>query len=121
MILVDTSIWVDHFRKRIPDLDRLIDAGRVLGHPYVTGELAVGDLTDWTRTVAALRLLPTARIASEDEFLTLLAGEGLIASGLGYVDVHLLASCKVAPETLLWSSDKRLARQAERLGVAWKP
>ena len=118
MILVDTSVWVDHFRVRIEQLGSLIEAEQVFGHPYVTGELAVGDLRDWHAAVSALRALPQAKIASEQSFLDLLAGHNLVASGLGFVDVHLLASCRLG-DTMLWTHDKRLERCAEGLGLSW--
>jgi len=121
LILVDTSIWVDHFRTRLGALDALIAADQVLGHPFVTGELAVGDLSGWKETVSLLRAIPAAPVASEQEFLDLLLDEGLIASGLGFVDVHLLASCRIKPEILIWSRDKRLAAHAGRMNLAWEP
>lgn len=121
MILVDTSVWIDHFTTRVPALERLIASRQALGHPFVTGELAVGDLRHWAAVVASLRALPSASLASEQQFLDLLVDEKLVASGLGYVDVHLLASCHLGRETQLWSHDKSLAAQALRLGCAWSP
>lgn len=121
MILVDTSIWVDHFRTRVEALESLIASEQVLGHPFVTGEVAVGSLRHWREAVSSLRDLPSARMASEQEVLDLLVKEALVASGLGFVDVHLLASCGKDTGTLLWTRDKRLAAQAQRLGCAWAP
>lgn len=119
MILVDTSVWVDHFREPIAALEYLGRGERILGHPFVTGELAVGHLRDWRDTVGALRGLLQAKVASEDEFLTLVSNERLAATGLGFVDVHLLTSCRITPDTRLWSRDKRLARYADQLGIGW--
>lgn len=93
----------------------------MLGHPFVTGELAIGHLPRWKETIDALRRLLQARIATESEFLTLVSGEKLAATGLGFVDVHLLASSLLTPETRLWSRDKNLARYANRLGIGWVP
>lgn len=119
MILVDTSVWIDHFKAPVAALEDLSRTERILGHPFITGELAVGHLRDWNGTLGALRRLLQAKIASEAEFLTLISSERLAATGLGFVDVHLLASCRITPGTRLWSRDKRLARYADQLGVAW--
>lgn len=119
MILIDTSVWIDHFKQPIAALENLAQGDHVLGHPFITGELAVGHLRDWNAALAMLRRLLQARIASEVEFLTLISVERLSATGLGFVDVHLLASCRITPGTKLWSRDKRLAKYADRLGVAW--
>jgi len=119
LILVDTSIWVDHFSQRDDDLEALIAWGQVLGHPFVTGELAVGNLSNWDDTVTMLRALPQAKMASEAEFLTLLANQKLAGSGLGFVDVHLLAACRLTPEARLWTKDRRLLAAVERIGLDW--
>lgn len=119
MILPDTSIWIDHFKARIEKLGPLLVWGQVIGHPFVIGELAVGDLGDWRDTVTMLRALPSTRVASEDEFLRLIASENLARTGLGFVDVHLLAACRLTPGTRLWTRDKRLAARAEAMGVSW--
>jgi predicted nucleic acid-binding protein len=119
LILVDTSIWIDHLKAGVAGLETLVGLGQVLNHPFVTGELAVEDPRDWGRLVQLLRALPTARTATEREFLDLIAGEKLAGTGLGFVDVHLLASCRIVQGTRLWSRDKRLAAHANALGVAW--
>ena len=119
MILVDTSVWIDHFKAPLAPLEDLSRTEQILGHPFITGELAVGHLRDWNGTLDALRRLLQAKIASEAEFLTLISSERLATTGLGFVDVHLLASCRITPGTRLWSRDKRLARYAARLGVGW--
>jgi predicted nucleic acid-binding protein len=119
LILVDTSVWIDHFKAPVAALEQLSRDEQILGHPFITGELAVGHLRDWTSTIEALRQLLQARVASEAEFLTLLASQGLAATGLGFVDAHLLASCRITPGTRLWTRDKRLRASAVTLGVAW--
>ena len=119
MILADTSIWVDHFRTGVERLAPLVNSGQVLSHPFVIGELAVGDLRNWADTIGMLRALPSTEVASEDEYLFLIAGQKLARTGLGFVDVHLLAACRLKPGTRLWTRDKRLAKFAERLGVSW--
>lgn len=120
MILVDTSIWANHFRRSQPELVRLLEAGMVLMHPFVTAELALGNLRPWDSTVAMLRALPVTRVASETELLMLVKSEHLNGTGIGLVDAHLLASCRLRPGTLLWSADRKLFRCAEAMSVAWK-
>jgi predicted nucleic acid-binding protein len=120
LILVDTSVWVDHLRRPEPALDYLILTGQVVGHPYVTGEVALGDVRAWDETVSALQELVQARVASEAEFLALISNERLAATGMGFVEIHILASCRITPDTRLWSRDKRLARYADRLGIGWQ-
>jgi predicted nucleic acid-binding protein len=119
LILIDTSIWVEHLRGRVTGLETVVALGQVINHPFVTGELAVGDPREWRRLVGFLRLLPAVPTVTEQVFLDFVATEKLAATGLGFVDVHLLASCKLVPGTRLWSRDKRLARYAHQLGVAW--
>lgn len=119
MILVDTSVWIDHFRTPVATLEHLIRVERAMCHPFIRGELAVGHLRDWLEVVGALQALPQAKTASEGEVLTLIVNERLSATGLGFVDVHLLASCRITPGTKLWSRDNRLAKYADRMGLAW--
>lgn len=121
MILVDTSVWVDHFRKPIKELEQLAAAVLLVQHPFVTGELALGTLPDRDVILAYLSQdLPRAQVASEREFLTFVTSEGLAATGIGFVDSHLLASCRLTTGTRLWTRDKRLNRWAQESGVAWE-
>jgi predicted nucleic acid-binding protein len=119
LILVDTSVWIDHFRTPVAALEHLILAEQAMCHPFIRGELAVGHLRNWLEAIGALQSLPQAKTASEGEFLALIVNEQLATTGLGFVDVHLLASCRATPGTKLWSRDKRLAKNADRLGVGW--
>ena len=90
-------------------------------HPFVTGELALGTLRERETTLAYLSEdLPRARVASDREFLTFVKRESLAESGIGFVDSHLLASCRLMPGTTLWTRDKRLAQWARECGVAWE-
>jgi len=118
VILVDTSIWIGHFRAMDPDLVALLEAGRVLSHPFVTGELAMGNLKDRTVIIEAMNQLPAAIVASDAEVLGYIARHGLHGLGIGYVDAHLLASVSLTPDARLWTGDLRLARAAGRLGLA---
>ena len=120
MILVDTSIWADHFAKTIAGLSELIAGDEVLQHPFVTGELALGNPTDRSAMIATLQSLPQAEVQEPCELLTFAGRHDLGGTGIGYVDAHLLASAH-AHGARLWSKDKRLARQAERLALAYEP
>lgn len=117
MILVDTSVWIDHFRRASDRLGMLLEAGEVLGHPFVTGELACGSLRSRREILSLLEALPQALAADHHEVLRFVESRRLMGRGLGYVDVHLLASVMLHG-ALIWTADKRLAEQAERLRVA---
>ena len=91
MVLVDTSVWVDHLRHGEAALAALLEAGRVLGHPFVLGELALGGLRDPGTVLGALAALPQAVVATDTEVLGFIARHGLAGSGIGYLDAHLLA------------------------------
>ncbi|SRR5579884_726770 len=118
MILVDTSVWIDHLRQGDPDLVRALEAGRVLGHPFVVGELACGNLKSRTEFLGLLRALPQAPVATEEEVLAFIDGRALMGRGIGYLDVHLLASVALASRATLWTRDKPLAAVAQELGLA---
>ena len=117
MILVDTSVWIDHLRAGNPDLARLLDHNAVMAHRWVTGELALGNLHDRAEIIGLLGDLPQAIIADDDEVMRLIDLEPLHGSGIGYVDAHLLASAKLTPETRISTSDKRLKQITARLGL----
>ena len=121
MILVDTSVWVDHLRKGDQVLGRLLFAGRVLAHPFIVGELSLGVLRQREAVLGALRDLPQATIATEEEVFRFIEANGLPGSGIGYVDAHLLAATRLTPGAALWTRDKRLSEVAERLGLAAHP
>lgn len=118
MILVDTSIWVDHIRRPDVGLKHLLDQEFVLGHPFVIGELAVGNLPNRAIWLRDLGRLPSALIARHHEVLSMTEGANLFGRGLGYVDVHLLASARLS-QGLMWTRDRRLAAAAAELGIAF--
>ena len=118
MILVDTSIWVDHFRDGNERLAELLDRAAVVGHPWVTGELALGRLRHWAELVTLLNNLPQATVATPAEVLMLIDSAGLAGSGIGYVDAQLLAATRLTPGAALWTGARRLAAAADRLGVS---
>ncbi len=118
MILVDTSVWVNHLRSGDTQLIAALQAGAVLGHPFVLGELALGSLRNREAVIDALRGLPPAHQASDDEVLSLIGQRSLYGLGIGYIDAHLLASTLLTPGTRLWTRDRRLLAAAERLEIA---
>lgn len=120
-VLVDTSVWVDHFRVGNTNLIDLLQSDAVLMHPLVLGELACGTPPKREQTLADLGSLQAVRQATMDEALMFIERNRLYGQGLGLVDVLLLASVLITPGTLLWTLDKRLTAQAKRLGVAHQP
>jgi predicted nucleic acid-binding protein len=118
VILVDTSIWVDHLRAGNPALRRLLDSSLVLAHSFVTGELALGNLRHRARVLGALHALPQASVAADREVLHFIEQQALYGLGIGYVDAHLLAAVRLTPGATLWTRDKRLHTVAVRLGLA---
>lgn len=118
MILVDTSIWVDHLRSSDATLAGLLNRGKVLTHPFVIGEIALGHLRQRNRILDELQSLPAAIVTSDQEVLHFIGAQGLSGLGIGYVDVHLLAAVQVTVASSLWTRDRRLHEIADRLGLA---
>ena len=121
MILVDTSVWIDHLRAGEPRLAALLERGRVLMHPFVVGELACGDLRRRVEVLRCLRELPRVPVAGDDEALGFIEAHRLMGKGIGWIDVHLLAAVALAPGARLWTRDRRLAGVARALGVGFDP
>lgn len=115
MILADTSVWVDHLRAGERALAHLLDNGSVLAHPWVTGELALGHLSQRQEILGLLSGLPSAVVATDGEVLGLIEAEQLYGLGVGYVDAQLLAATRLTADARLWTADKRLAMVARRL------
>ena len=111
MILADTSAWIDHFRRDNAQLREHLEAGNILCHPFVTGELACGMIRDRAEVLALLAELPQARVATDGEVLLFIEQHGLAGRGLGLIDVHLLASSRLEGATL-FTLDRRLATAA---------
>ena len=118
MILVDTSIWIDHLRTGDPELSELLRDGQVLAHPWVTGELALGHLSRRSEILGLLQNLPQATVATDDEVLTFIDKRHLFGLGIGYVDAHLMAATTLTTAARLWTRDKRLAVVAVQHGLA---
>lgn len=116
MILVDTSVWIDHLRKGDRELAGLLNEGVVLCHPFVIGELACGNLKNRAEILSLLAALPTSPVASHEEGLHLVADRKLAGKGLGWIDVHLLASALLSKCTL-WTKDKALESVAGALKI----
>jgi predicted nucleic acid-binding protein len=117
VILVDTSVWIDHFRHNNTRLAALLESGRVRSHPFVTAELACGTLRHRAVVLELIGRLPASTMITPDETLAFIDAHRLMGRGLGYVDIHLLASA-VLDKARLWSLDKRLDLAARALSVA---
>ncbi len=118
MILVDTSIWIDHLRVGDRRLGVLLQNGHVLTHPCVVGELALGELSHRGEILGLLHNLPHAETATDTEVLSLVEGRHLFGLGIGYVDAHLVASTLLTAGARLWTRDKRLAAAAAQLKIS---
>ena len=116
MVLVDTSVWIDHLRRGNRGLAGLLNRALVICHPLVIGELACGSLQNRDETLGLLSALPMALMAEHDEVLWLLDDERLYGRGLGWVDVHLLASARLTA-CALWTLDKSLSKVAGALDL----
>jgi predicted nucleic acid-binding protein len=119
VILVDTSVWADHWRSRLVELDRLLAADQVAMHPFVLGEIAMGYLNPRDEIMETLDSLPKIDSAEDAEALAFIKRHKLFGTGIGYVDVHLLAA-SVLNLTPLWTHDKRLHACADKLRLAAK-
>jgi predicted nucleic acid-binding protein len=118
LILVDSSVWIDHLRQGDVSLSDLLDRGRVLVHPFVIGELALGSLRQRAVIIGALQDLPKAIVADDSEVLGFIEAHSLFARGIGYIDTHLLASVRLTAGARLWTRDRRLQEVATALGLA---
>jgi predicted nucleic acid-binding protein len=117
VILLDASVWIDHLRRREPRLDQLLSDGRVLMHPFVVGEVALGSIARRATVIGLLESFPQAPVATHEEVLALIEGQKLHGLGIGYVDVHLLASARLV-DSLLWTRDRRLRAAADLLRLS---
>ncbi len=118
MVLVDTSVWVDHLRFGNARLISLLEEEAVYSHPFVLGELACGHLPDRVRTLRELCSLPQTEIAGHDEVMAIIEAHELMNLGVGYIDVHLVASARLSGIPL-WTRDKSLQKAAAKLGVLY--
>jgi predicted nucleic acid-binding protein len=121
MILADSAVWIDHLRAADEPFAAALESETIVGHPFVTGEVALAGLQNRSAVIWRLRRLEQLPLARPEAVLTLIESQALSGAGIGYVDAHLLASVRLVPGTWLWTRDKRLRAQAERFGFAYTP
>jgi len=121
MVLADSSVWIDHFRSPTRELQRVIETGCLVVHRMLIAELALGWVPDRLNLLSLMRAMPMIDQVSDDDLLTFIERHQLMSVGIGLVDAHFLASVHAAEGARLWTRDKRLASQAERLGLAYEP
>jgi predicted nucleic acid-binding protein len=119
LILVDTSVWVDHLRRGDPGLVDLLERSIVIMHPFVVGEIACGSLRNREAILELLQDLPAAAVAEGDEILRFIESHVLHGKGIGYVDVHLLTSVALTEGAKIWTRDKKLRLVAQMMGCAF--
>ena len=120
MILVDTSVWIDHLRGGVAALVSLLNNDQVLIHPFVTGELACGNLKKRSELLNLFQNLPQSSVASQQEVMFFIEHHHLMGRGIGFIDAHLLAATALQGTAQLWTLDKRLDRIALELNIAVK-
>ena len=118
MILVDTSVWVEHFRSANSKLVKILNDGDVICHPFIIGELACGNIKNRNKIFSLLQSLPMAKQANNDEILEFIEIKKLMGKGLGYIDIHLLASAFLS-NVSLWSLDKKLKHLSLQFNVGF--
>ena len=119
MILVDTSVWIEHLRNDCPELSALLDQNQVVMHPLVFGELACSNLQNRIQLLRLWQSLDSLSEVNHKETLYFIESNKLMGKGVGYIDVQLLASVTINADTKLWTKDRRLAAIAMELGYAW--
>lgn len=120
MILLDTSVWVDHLRQGDVQVAAILRSGLALTHPFVIGELACGNLKSRAKILGLLAALPQAQRAQEQEVLFYIERHKLMGQGIGYIDAHLLAAAALTEGARLWTRDKRLDALAHELELAYE-
>jgi hypothetical protein len=117
LILADTSVWIDHLRAGNQEMRRQLEQGRIVIHPFIIAELALGSLQQRARTLALLDRLPQVRVAQLNEVRGMIEARRLYSLGIGLTDAHLIAAVFLNPPTVLWTKDKQLRKVAEGLGI----
>jgi predicted nucleic acid-binding protein len=118
MVLVDTSVWVSHLREGTIGLDALLNKGHVVCHPFIIGELACGNLKNRSGILSLLQALPMAIPVEHEEVMQFIETHSLMGNGLGYIDMHLLASA-VLTNVPLWTLDRKLSETSLKLGMRY--
>jgi predicted nucleic acid-binding protein len=121
LILVDSSIWVDHLHHGNDVMRQLLASRVVVMHPFVLQEIALGSLRDRSKVLFTLRKLPQAKTASTENVMLLIESRALYSTGIDLTDVHLLAAALINDNTLVWTRDRRMREAADRLGVCYTP
>lgn len=119
MILPDTAIWIDHIHAKNAQLELLLRGDRVLLHPFVIGEIALGSMKRYDTIMEALSALRPAPVAADEDVRFMIRQHTIMGTGVGYVDAHILASAMLVPGSSIWTRDRRLDAVARRMGVAW--
>jgi predicted nucleic acid-binding protein len=117
MILADTSIWIDYLRGRNATMRNLIQKGRIVMHPFVVAEIALGSLQNRHQTLALMEMLMPVQVAQLSEVRRMIEAQSLYSKGIGLTDAHLVASCLITPQTQLWTRDAALDRVALLMGI----
>ncbi|MBV1916150.1 MAG: type II toxin-antitoxin system VapC family toxin [Pseudomonadales bacterium] len=120
MVLVDTSVWIDHLRSTDEQLVNLLEQGLVSIHPMIIGELSCGYLQNREQLLSLWKNLSGVNETTHNEAMYCLERNDLMGKGIGFIDLHLLASTLLTPNTSLWTGDRRLQRLAESLGICWQ-
>ncbi len=118
MILVDTNIWINHFRKSDPELVTRLNLGSVACHPFIIGELACGNMKNREELLKLFHSLPSVSVVDQDEYLDFVESRNLMGKGLGFVDIHLLASA-LLEGIAFWTADRKLAEAAKDLAISF--
>lgn len=118
MVLVDTSVWVSHLRGSNAALEKLLNEGEVVCHPFIIGELACGNLKNRAEILSLLQALPMSLHAEHEEVIRFIETYHLMGKGLGYIDMHLLASALMT-DIPIWTNDKRLSEVSAKLGIEY--
>lgn len=118
MIIVDTSVWIEHLRKTDTQLVQLLDKSLVLTHPFIIGELACGNLHNRLQILTLLKNIPSAKEASHQEVLYFIEHNQLMGCGIGYIDAHLLTSTALTNDTKIWTYNKRLENLSNEIGLS---
>ena len=116
MVLVDTSVWVSHLREGEVGLEKLLIDGEVICHPFIVGELACGNLKNRLEILTYLQSLPMTILAEDEEVLKFIENNQLMGKGLGYIDIHLIASAALT-DVPVWTFDKTLDKIAKKIGI----
>jgi predicted nucleic acid-binding protein len=121
VILVDTSIWVDHLRASNAQMVSLLNRGKIAMHPFIVEEIALGSLKNRQQKLGAMDSLRKVKVAQMIEVRSMIEAHALYSKGIGLTDAHLIAACLLTPGTQLWTRDRNLETVANALGILFSP